>query len=609
MPAVVGKTGAVTLKAYRGDAKTLLAFDIETDAARSRLAGFTIKVKPPGKDAYYILNDLRFATPGDHAQDPQEPAFSTLNAPIHKFRWVHVLGQVHQGLKPAHGIYTYTVTPRYFDAKSSMLPLDPTASVSVDIEVDEFASGSLKLGFTRGFVQSQAFVRHFGKDAQIKPHDAPLQFDTSQVSGANAEGDKFTYQDQYQWLGYTARKRIFEILDAVEADAGLQLDVFAYDLNEPDFITRLIALGAKGQVRVILDNAALHHAPAKPKPEDQFEALFTAQAGAGKLKRGHFSRYAHDKVLIVSDAAGPRRVLTGSTNFSVTGLYVNANHVLVFDDPAVAKVYAEVFSEAWNDDVHTAAFAKSAWAKQPYAVGGAMTPDTSITFSPHEAAYASQILGDMVTRINAEGSVEDRIGSVLFAVMELDGGPNNPVYQALDALHADQSLFSYGISDNPDGVSLYPLGSEEGVLVTGKPVGTVLPPPFSQVPTVSELGAGHQVHHKFVVCGFNSPDAVVYCGSSNLALKGEEVNGDNLLAIRDQDVAAAFAIEALALVDHFDFLDRMAPKTAVKTTPAPALKSQAAVSAGWFLGTTDAWAHKYFDPQDLHSLDRQLFAG
>jgi hypothetical protein len=57
---------------------------------------------------------------------------------------------------------------------------------------------------------------------------------------------------------------------------------------------------------------------------------------------------------------------------------------------------------------------------------------------------------------------------------------------------------------------LYAPDKKTGVLVTGKPASTVLPPPFNQVPGV---GAGHQVHHKFVVCGFNGPDAVVYCGS------------------------------------------------------------------------------------------------
>src|SRR5262249_15273913 len=153
------------------------------------------------------------------------------------------------------------------------------------------------------------------------------------------------------------------------------------------------------------------------------------------------------------------------------------------------------------------------------------------------------------------------------AVMEMDNG-TSPVYKALKSLHTNVDIFSYGISDNPGGIFLYRPQSTQGVLVTGKPVNTILPPPFNQVPGI---GAGHQVHHKFVVCGFGGDDPVVFCGSSNLASGGEVANGDNLLAIHDDDVATVFALEALALVDHFDFLDRMSAGKNVKgkTKPKP----------------------------------------
>jgi hypothetical protein len=118
---------------------------------------------------------------------------------------------------------------------------------------------------------------------------------------------------------------------------------------------------------------------------------------------------------------------------------------------------------------------------------------------------------------------------------------------------------------------------------------------------------GHQIHHKFVVCGFNGPNPVVYCGSSNLAPGGEHLNGDNLLEIHDADVAVAFAIEAVSLVDHFAFLDRMNKKAPKGKVAAPT-KQQAAASAGWFLSTDDKWTKPYFDPKDLYFMDRQLFA-
>ena len=38
-----------------------------------------------------------------------------------------------------------------------------------------------------------------------------------------------------------------------------------------------------------------------------------------------------------------------------------------------------------------------------------------------------------------------------------------------------------------------------------------------------------------------------------------------------------------------------------------ASKQQDAVSAGWFLSTDDKWTKPYFDPKDLHSVDRNIF--
>ena len=81
--AFVTKTkGSFSVKAYRGDAKTLLAFNLDKKSVKN-LAGFTLECEPDGQPAYYILNELQFKNPGDHAQDAAEPANSSINAPIH----------------------------------------------------------------------------------------------------------------------------------------------------------------------------------------------------------------------------------------------------------------------------------------------------------------------------------------------------------------------------------------------------------------------------------------------------------------------------------------------------------------------------------------------
>ena len=610
MAPVSAKKGMTSLKLYRGDAKTLLAFNLSDKTAAKDLAGFTIQCQPKGQPAYYLFNNLQFKTPGNHAQVAQEPARSSINAPIHKFRWVHVPGVVHQGDKPSYGSYTYTVTPRYFE-QGRLRPLDSKLSVSATVLVDKFSKGNLELGFTRGYTQSQAFVHHFGHDALIQPKNAGLMFNTAQVSGANAQGSKFTYQDEYEWLGATVREKIFGLLADVIKDKTLVVDVFAYDLNEPDIVQSMLTLAKQGRIRIILDDSKDHHDNTNSKAEDKFESLFKKAAGNKQLMiRGKFNRYAHDKVFIVSkkgtNTNSPRYVLTGSTNFSVTGLYVNSNHVLVYRDTQVAALYADVFKAVWTGGVKEKAFVGTQWSLKPFSSTAKGTPKTDFTFAPHDPAMTAKVLKTITSRVAAEQSKGKAVGSVMFAVMQVDPGKDeskqakNPVYLTLNKLHLNQRIFSYGISDAPGGISLHAIGKKTGVLVTGKPGQTILPPPFDQVPTIS--GFGHQVHHKFVVCGFNGDDPVVFCGSSNLSTGGEESNGDNLLAIHDGDVATVFAIEAILLVDHFDFLDRMP-----KARKIPVSKQQAALNAGWFLSTDDGWTAKYFDPRDLYSVDRQLF--
>jgi hypothetical protein len=573
MAFLTGSKDAFFVKAYVGDYKTLLAFNFSDPSKAKNLAGFSINCQPPSGSSFYLWNDLKFQDPSKHAQIATEKPQSSANAPFQKYRWTHVPGSLHQGISPPAGNYTYTVTPRYFDANHSMMQLDSSLSASVTVPVGPFKKANLSLGFTRGYMQSEAFAHHFGKNTRLIPANRQLQFDTNAQAGTNDAKQAVTYAQIYFWMGSTARQRVFEILNAVVADSSLTLQVFAYDLNEPDIADIFLKLAAEGRIRIILDNARLHvtHTE-KGKTVTPLEVSFVEQfqqhaKNEADLCQGSFARFSHDKIFVVSQNGNPIRVLTGSTNFSVTGLYVNANHVLVFEDPAMAVEYSKVFEQSFSilsaaktpSTKAANAFAATAFATQPYTPQSPPAPKLSITFSPHTSAKATQILNGICGRIKEQETAEK--GSVIFAVMQLTGS-NTPVYQALSDLHATQTVYSYGISDSVKGIYLYQPASRTGVLVSGKPSSVILPPPFDQVPSPP----GHEIHDKFVVCGLNGPDPVVYCGSSNLASGGEAANGDNLLEIHDADVATAFAIEALLLVDHYNFLDRYAKAKKSKAT-------------------------------------------
>jgi hypothetical protein len=545
---------------------------------------------------------------GKNATVAGEPANSSANAPVQKFRWLHVPGSFHQGEDPYYGVYTYTVIPRYFN-NGVLVAIDDSKSLSVDVMVQPYATPQVELGFTRGFVQSQAFVHHFGAKALFRPAGKDLLYDTKGTAGQNDQGQSFTFEQEYAWSGFTAREKIFGILNAVVGDNTLSIDVFAYDLNEPDVCKAFLQLAGEGRMRVILDNASLHHKPGAP--EDAFEQQFRqVMKGNANILRGKFGRYAHDKVIIQYKNGSAQKVLSGSTNFSYTGMYVNSNHVIVFDNVDVAELYAKVFDEAWSDGV-SEKFNQSSLAGQEFVFNQMGLPSMAITFSPHTADFVTENLGDMAKRINNTTS------SVLFAVMDVTSGGGD-VLKALQTIHENQKIFSYGITDAAGtNISLYKPGVKDGILVTGKPGTTLLPPPFDQE---KNIGMGHQIHHKFIVCDFNQPTAIVWCGSSNLAAGGEAQNGDNLIHIKDTDIATVFAIEALALVDHFDFRDSHGPGAA-DPTQAPkapkgkgktaaqhdATKSAATAPAPLDLYTNDSWAQRYFDPTDLHFEDRVLF--
>jgi PLD-like domain len=104
---------------------------------------------------------------------------------------------------------------------------------------------------------------------------------------------------------------------------------------------------------------------------------------------------------------------------------------------------------------------------------------------------------------------------------------------------------------------------------------------------------GQVVHHKFVVCGFNDTDSIVFCGSSNLAKGGEQKNGDNLIAIYDQYVSTAYAVEAIRPYDHYRFRS---------------LQQAAVDNSTISLKSTDEWVKPFYTPDDMKFKERQLLA-
>jgi phosphatidylserine/phosphatidylglycerophosphate/cardiolipin synthase-like enzyme len=99
----------------------------------------------------------------------------------------------------------------------------------------------------------------------------------------------------------------------------------------------LAALGPR--LRLFQDDSKSHVAAGhKTSLEVDALGLLRASAGEDRVKVRHFQRFQHNKVMILRRGGAAVKVLSGSANFSVRGLYVQSNNVFVFDDAQIAGV-------------------------------------------------------------------------------------------------------------------------------------------------------------------------------------------------------------------------------------------------------------------------------
>jgi hypothetical protein len=532
-----------------------LAFDLDEEKT-IKLAGFAIKCTTPSRGpyhskTYWLKNRLSLSKEVTRTTETVTSTREDSNkAPFQLFHWAHYPGSV-------PGEYVYTVYACYF-RNDGTLDLGPKAIIRLNLGFNRFSF--LELGFTRGYVSSQSFQDRFGNDPAIEPKHRQIIYDTA------------LYLEKYKWLGSHARKLVFEFLKECSEDSSIDIDVFAYDFDEPDMIKALTSMGSRA--RVFQDNHRIHTDAGSIEPG----ALGMFRKAGVKVETGNFGRFQHNKVLIQKVRGRAKKVLTGSANFSLRGLYVQANSVLVFEDPDIADLYEKAFEQAFTD---ASKFKSSSISSKWYDLKkNRSRPLISVSFAPHREAFTIDKIAD---------SVKSAKSSVLFSIMQMTGGGD--LVPLLKSLHKRNSVFSLGTTETSKDLELYKPGIDDNAaIVPFSYLKENVPAPFKQE---WKGGRGRVIHHKFVVCDFNDKNPVVFCGSSNLSSGGEKSNGDNLIAIYDPDISTLYAVEAIRLFDHYRFRS---------------LKRKSTVSRPLKLDDTDKWARPYYNPKNIKFLERRLLS-
>jgi phosphatidylserine/phosphatidylglycerophosphate/cardiolipin synthase-like enzyme len=564
-----GTSRSLTAKLWRGERMCLIGMDV--DEPEDDFVGFSIEVKSPGKKTFSPLRNRIAFSYNKPATDAVNGFrnYPSLEAPFQKFRWMHF------PYDPKDGVYRYRITKQHMPSDNKLVAGD-TKTVDISLSKETY-SDFLDIGFTRSFASSQAYVDKFHNDPDIIP--------SGRASGLAFDKTK-SPPGVYEWLGFEAYDLLFSLLDEVANDKTLSLDVFAYDLDEPDIVGKFAALGSR--LRIIIDNSA-DHAKATNDASVAAQKLI-ASAGAANVHRMHFSGLQHNKVLIVKKNNKPVKVLFGSTNFSFRGIYIQANNALLFTSSAVAGLFSQYFDLAFEN---SPGFTSNALFTTWHSVKMNGKPDLELCFAPHTSADLS--LGSVGK------AIDNATSSVFFAIAFLYQTKSGAVREAIDRLMKSE-VFCYGISDKTSSLEITkPDGSV--ALVPFSYLAKNAPPPFS---AEWSGGSGINEHNKFVVTDFNLPTARVYTGSSNLSPSGETKNGDNLVVIQDQRIATSYAIDALRIFDHLHFRARMSQASALAPRDAKqALTLQKPIAIS---GLKQSWFATSYLAGDQALRDRLLFA-
>jgi phosphatidylserine/phosphatidylglycerophosphate/cardiolipin synthase-like enzyme len=370
-----------------------------------------------------------------------------------------------------------------------------------------------------------------------------------------------------------------EILSLLEDAKKQNCKIYAalYELNDPELIAALETFGE--DCNLILANGAF-----KPPDNDENKAIRATLKTKIRVydrlvPQGHF---AHNKFVVVCDAdRKPLQVLTGSTNWTITGLCTQANNGLIIDDPAVAQD----FLDAWDryqaaGSAYPPTLAAADSKSNSYQVDGCkITPWFVPTQHAEDLDYARKLInaakdGILFLFFNPgtfQPDDEPEKWTLLQNVLNRHHEDNNAAYnpnlyikgvvnQEIPYLTEDNvpakgkkpPAASMDPTTPAHSIALYNSGIEPPVrLGHDVMVPANIKNNFSKWET-ELLGAGVHVHSKVIVLDPFGANPVVMTGSHNLGFKASSKNDDNLVIIEgNAPLAAAYAVNIIAIFQSY----------------------------------------------------------
>jgi phosphatidylserine/phosphatidylglycerophosphate/cardiolipin synthase-like enzyme len=285
-------------------------------------------------------------------------------------------------------------------------------------------------------------------------------------------------------------------LAASIANAQRSVDVAAYDLDLWSVRDALIEASSSGAiVRVVVEGTKFE----QPEIQDLFNAGIEVVPDTSEA-------LMHHKFVIVDEWD----VWTGSMNFTLNGAYRNDNNLLHLQAASLAQDYRREFEEMFVEG----RFGCLSRRDTPHPVVQIDSASMEVYFSPEDGALS----GLMETLQKAEQQV-----LVMAFTLTTDEITEQLIQQA------------------DEGLDVRVIMEASQVRNTGNDFERLLE---SNVDARTD-GNPYNMHHKVMILD----GEIVIAGSYNFTRSAEERNDENLVIIRDEDLASSYLVEFTRIWD------------------------------------------------------------
>jgi phosphatidylserine/phosphatidylglycerophosphate/cardiolipin synthase-like enzyme len=553
-----------------------------TPQARKGLLGFSICRGDKSEHQQYWMKGMRtFASV--YPNPPKGALVSTHEHPIQDFLWSDFTA------KAAHK-YTYVVQPVRGEPKN----LRYGKEVEIDVATEKERDRKHEVWCNRGVIGSQAYARQFN----------------------NKDPQKLTGNERtraYTWLsrGLFEAMRDF-IRRAKNKDFGLRAAVYEFS-HEPIIAEFRDAKKKCSNVQIIYD-ARIRKTKGKPDKQQSQRVAMTRSLlkkygllgkTVTKARKVSPNAIAHNKFIVLLEKNKPTAVWTGSTNFTESGIFGQANVGHVVEDDKVAKTYFEYWQRLHNDpDIPTL-------RKLNCKAGPDLTafpPPKGITpiFSPRLKNPQKKTMLDWYASLGMAGAKNLMCFTAAFGINKVFLAVLGRKWKPGDNL---RYLFLNKSGINPEAAAASDLRLRKnrynvvavGGFLKGDVLHEYLMDRWRKERSNSLSTNVRYTHTKYMLIDPLGSDPIVISGSANFSNASTINNDENMLIIRgDKRVADIYLGEFMRLWQHYRF------RSIVDANAKQSLSHRSQYKPN-YLCEDDSWTASFFRKGSMRCKRREVF--